>query len=57
LALSLKFLSISLVNKQTRKVVEAKIQEILFGISLPLFLTSKKDLETFVTDPVEYVRL
>lgn len=43
--------------KHTREMIRPHIESILFNISLPLFLTSEKDLMTFESDPIEYVRL
>ena len=43
--------------KQTRLLIKPHIENILFNISLPLFMTSQKDLMTFQQDPIEYVRL
>lgn len=43
--------------KQTRTLIKPYIEKILFQITLPLFVTSQKDLCTFQQDPVEYVRL
>ena len=57
LSLSIKFLALSMKYKQTRQMVKPYIETILFNISLPLFLTSPKDLLSFETDPIEYVRL
>jgi hypothetical protein len=57
LALSIKFLALSMKFKHTRELIKPEIENILFNISLPLFLTSEKDLSTFHNDPVEYVRL
>jgi hypothetical protein len=57
LALSIKFLTMSMKFKQTRELIKPHIEVILFDLSLPLFLTSEKDLETFESDPIEYVRL
>ena len=57
LALSIKFLTMSMRFKHTRELIKPHIENILFNISLPLFLTSEKDLITFESDPIEYVRL
>jgi hypothetical protein len=57
LALSIKFITMSMKFKQTRELIKPHIESILFDLSLPLFLTSEKDLETFECDPIEYVRL
>lgn len=57
LALSIKFLTMSMRFKHTRELIKPHIEDILFNISLPLFLTSEKDMITFETDPIEYVRL
>jgi hypothetical protein len=47
----------SLSTKETRNVIKPHIHTFLFGISLPLFLTNQKELDSFENDPVEYVRL
>ena len=47
----------SMACKDTRTLIKPVIEELLFTISLPLFVTSQKDLQTFQEDPVEYVRL
>jgi hypothetical protein len=47
----------SLHTKQVRLAVKPHIEALLFTVSLPLFLSSKKDKLTFENDPVEYVRL
>ena len=57
LALSIKFLAQSLHTKQVRLAVKPHIEQLLFGVSLPLFVQSKKDKLTFENDQVEYVRL
>jgi hypothetical protein len=57
LALSLKFLTQSLHTKQARLAVKPHIEQLLFGISLPLFVASTKDKKTFQEDPVEFVRI
>jgi hypothetical protein len=57
LSLSIKFLEMSMSYKSTRTAVKPHIETILFNISLPLFITSQKDMQTFYDDPVEYVRL
>ena len=57
LALSFKFLAMSMKFKITRQLINEQLNTILVNISLPLFITSQKDLETFSCDPVEYVRL
>lgn len=57
LALSIKFLAMSMKFKHTRELIKPHIEAILFRISLPLFVTSQKDLVTFESDPIEYVRL
>lgn len=57
LALSFKFIGISLKFKETRILIKPAIEPILFNISLPLFVASQKDLRTFNEDPVEYVRM
>ena len=57
LALSFKFIGISLKFKETRELIKPAIEPILFNISLPLFVASQKDLRTFNEDPVEYVRM
>ena len=38
-------------------MVKPVIETMLFNISLPLFVTTQKDLATFQEDPIEYVRL
>lgn len=57
LALSIKFLTQSMTQKDTRMMIKPHIETILFDISLPLFMTTQKDIMTFNQDPVEYVRL
>lgn len=57
LALSIKFLTQSMTQKDTRMMIKPHIESILFEISLPLFMTTQKDIMTFNQDPVEYVRL
>ena len=57
LALSIKFLEMSMSYKATRTLLKPHIETILFNISLPLFVTSQKDMLTFHEDPIEYVRL
>ena len=57
LALSIKFLEMSMSYKATRTLLKPHIETILFNISLPLFVTSGKDMVTFQEDPIEYVRL
>lgn len=70
LSLSLKFLATSLSTRETRAVVKPATEGLL-RLSLPStwqannlicdaplsFVTSQKDLQTFATDAVEYVRL
>jgi hypothetical protein len=57
LALSIKFLTQSMSQKDTRTMIKPHIEKILFEISLPLFMTTQKDILAFQQDPVEYVRL
>lgn len=57
LALSIKFISLNMKYKETRELIRPKIESILFNLSLPLFVTSQKDMITFQSDPIEYVRL
>jgi ribosomal 50S subunit-associated protein YjgA (DUF615 family) len=47
----------SMKFKHTRELIKPQIETILFNISLPLFVTSQKDLLTFESDQIEYVRL
>jgi len=57
LALSIKFLTQSMNLKDTRLMIKPHIEKIVFSFSLPLFVTSQKDMMTFQQDQVEYVRL
>ena len=57
MAIACKFLGLSLKFKECREMIKSSIQDILFSISLPLFLATEKDLQTFQEDPVEYVRM
>jgi hypothetical protein len=57
LTLSIKFICQALAYTQTRELIKPHIEKILFNISLPLFLASEKEMETFNNDPTEYVRL
>lgn len=57
MALSIKFLAQNLHTKQARLAVKPHIDQLLFGISLPLFVASKKDKMIFEHDEVEFVRL
>lgn len=57
LALSIKFVQMSLKFKQTRMYLEPYIEKILFELSLPMFMTSQKDMLSFQDDPIEYIRL
>lgn len=57
LCLSLKFITQTLVNKEARRMLEPHIQEILFDISLPMFMISEKEYSIFQTDAIEFVRL
>ncbi len=47
LALTFKFLTMSMRFKQTRDMMKDHIESLLFNISLPLFMTSQKELQTF----------
>ena len=57
MALSIKFLAQNLHTKQARLAVKPHIDQLLFGISLPLFVASKKDKMIFEHDEIEFVRL
>lgn len=45
------------MNKNARNMLAPYIEEILFQISLPMFMISEKEYNIFQTDPIEYVRL
>jgi hypothetical protein len=57
LALSIKVCSASLAFRQARQVIDQHVEKILFEISLPLFMTTQKEITVFNEDPVEYIRL
>lgn len=57
LCLSIKFISQTLMNRNARNMLAPYMEEILFQISLPMFMISEKDYNIFQTDPIEYVRL
>ena len=57
LCLSIKFISQTLMNKNARNMLAPYMEEILFQISLPMFMISEKEYNIFQTDPIEYVRL
>ena len=56
LAISLKYVALSLKYKPTRDIIKPHFESILVDISLPLFMTSERDFTTFDEDPIEYVR-
>ena len=57
LANSLKILTLSLRYKQFKLLIQPLIQQILFQISLPLFMISQNEIQQFQNDPIEYLRM
>ena len=57
LCISLKFLGQSFNYSVPRQIVMPHIDTILHKIALPLFVCTQKDLLSFTTDPIEYIRL
>ena len=57
MALSIKFIVVSIKFQQTRNLIKPQIETILFQLSLPLFCSSQRDVKTFQEDPIEYVRM
>jgi hypothetical protein len=57
MAIACKFLGLSLKFKESREMIKPSIENILFNISLPLFISTEKELEVFQEDQVEYVRM
>lgn len=50
MSIACKFIGLSLKFKESRELIKPSIQNILFNISLPLFIATEKDLETFSED-------
>ena len=57
LCISLKFLAQAFNYQVPREMIKPQIDTILHQISLPLFVCTQKDKNSFHEDPIEYIRL
>jgi len=54
---SLRFVAMAIKTAKMRKMCAPHIKTILFELTLPLMLVTQYEMETWTSNPIEYVRL